>query len=289
MRLVRPEGDKLKTLNIQLNERNQIPRLFPAMKASFSLDQELGGYMLLYLVGGAAFTFLLPKICQTGETFNAPHFFLMYFIFLVFVSSIQFAIAFTHRERHFGRNATPTTSLLFVIGKLPLIILISTIRFFIDWIMVVAAIVGGAAIGGIREAKNIVAILVAVVVLIISFLVSAIADSIAAKLIRFGIPVAAYFPNDNPINLAKRATAIFGEGVNSSYRIHANAEWIFLGLFLGVIIAFPVYETIGGRLNEAFAETMAGVLISSSYLISMCFTLVYSEIVSGSKLLKDPK
>lgn len=155
--------------------------------------------------------------------------------------------------------------------------------------MVVAAIVGGAAMSGIREAKHIIAILAAVVVLIISFLVSAIADSIAAKLVRFGIPVAAYFPNDNPIKVAERATAIFGEQVNSYYRTKFNSEWIFLGLFFGVIIVLPIYDTFKGQVNAAFVETMAGVLISCSYLISLCFTLVYSEMISESNLLKDHK
>lgn len=263
----------------RLNDKNRLPRLIPAFKKSFAADQEIALYLTIYFLAGAMLIWALPHYSLVSEGFRWSRFLLCYFIFAVIVTALQFAIAFTHKERHFQRNATPLSSLNFIFQKIPLLLCISALRFVLDWLVVVTVILAAAGASGLRS-KNIIGAIAGALLFAISWVLNIILDHVGGVFVRFGIPTAAYFEDKSLFSIPKISADIFARKTRGAFLTELNSDWLIFGAIAVILLALPIVDTVNNQISSRAVVSSVAVMISLIYFVKLVFTLIYCQFVS---------
>jgi hypothetical protein len=271
------EAEKIKTSKI--NEQTRLPPILPQLKTSLAVDHDIFLYLMFYLAGAAGFITYVRIFAYQNGNFQWPQFLGAYFVLVYMVTKLEIAIAFTHRERHFGRTATLVKTSLFILTKIPLLFLFTILRFLLDW-LIVACVVGMSIGSEFFGSKNIVGIWLGLIIIYAFYLLWLIADSLAGRFVRFGLPVAVY-NSDKSIGSVIRLTGeIFHKKTKETFLAEFSNEWIAFGVFVAFLIALPIIDTFKGSIDSKTLITVLGIFISGIYLVRLSFVLVYCEFVA---------
>jgi hypothetical protein len=230
---------------------------------------------------------VFAPLCTENKSFNSKYFFIYYFLLLIIATSLQFAIAQMHYERKTEKKEPANVSWFFIISKIPQIFYISILRFFLDWLVVISVIIGAGALSQIfnsRRIKNIigkiVAKLIGFVLLILSNTLFVFCDKYIGRFIRFGIPILVYNPKLNLAEYFIKSKKISEAYQNSQIQIDIRkSSWSLVIPLAVLFVALPIADTFNGGNTSLVLFIAIGSFIIFTYLIIICFTLIYCDVL----------